>query len=83
MIVSVLFFAKSRESTGCAQRSFELREGASTLDLQQVLYATFPALQGVMKTCVLAVNQEYIQLGDSHPLRESDEVAVIPPLSGG
>jgi molybdopterin converting factor subunit 1 len=83
MKVQVLFFAKSREVTGCAQCSLELQDGASTLDLQQKLFSAWPALQGVMQTCVLALNQEYIQLGDAHALSDNDEVAVIPPLSGG
>ena len=38
----------------------------------------------VIKTVVLlAVNQEYVGSGDTLELHEGDEVAVIPPISGG
>lgn len=37
----------------------------------------------VLGTCVLALNQEYVEQGAAIPLRTGDELAVIPPLSGG
>ena len=37
----------------------------------------------VAGTCVLALNQEYIAPGEPKPLKEGDELAVIPPISGG
>ena len=41
-------------------------------------------LSAVREQVVLAVRQQYVVLGDQHvSLRPGDEVAVIPPLSGG
>jgi len=83
MKVKVMFFAKSREVAGCSECVVEMEDGAQTRDLLMKLYAQYPALETVMKSCVLAVNQEYIQLDQQLPLKETDEVAIIPPLSGG
>lgn len=83
MKIKVLFFAKSREVAGCAECLVDVSDGATTTDLLQELYARYPTLETVMKTCVLAVNQEYVQLDQSMVLSASDEIAIIPPLSGG
>ena len=40
-----------------------------------------PALDSVLRSAVLAVNQEYVT--ENVALRDGDEVAVIPPISGG
>lgn len=52
----------------------------STLVTSCVSLGRLQALAGVL---VLAVNQEYVDMDASLQLQESDEVAVIPPLSGG
>lgn len=81
--IKVLFFARSREVTGVSEESFGLSEPADSRALLAALLAKYPQLESVMKTCVLALNQEYVGAGEVVPLSESDEVAVIPPLSGG
>jgi molybdopterin synthase catalytic subunit len=83
MHIEVLFFAKSKEVVGKASQDLELPEGTDTLALQQQLVAKFPGLESVLRTCVLAVNLEYLGQGESVQLKAGDEVAIIPPLSGG
>lgn len=55
----------------------------SSEGLREQLARRHPGLASVLRTCVLAVNQEYVRQGERVALAQGDEVAVIPPLSGG
>lgn len=88
--VTVLFFAASRDAAGGATReTVALAAGGAnnappTTDaLLAALVERHPALEAVLRSCVLALNQEYVARGEGRPLRDGDEVAVVPPLSGG
>jgi molybdopterin synthase catalytic subunit len=83
MLVRVLYFARAREVAGAAEESLELPGGCGTAALLAALRARHPGLEGVLRSCVFAVNQEYVALDQEVPLKEGDEVAIIPPLSGG
>lgn len=79
MTVRVLFFAYLRERCGSREITVELPAGASLEDLWQTLrcrYENFGA-----ERLRFAVNQVYVD--NSHTLQENDEVALIPPVSGG
>lgn len=81
--VNVLYFAKSREVAGVSQECFQLADSATTKVLVEAIVERHPAIQSVLKSCVLALNQEYVKLNETIPLKSGDEVAVVPPLSGG
>jgi molybdopterin synthase catalytic subunit len=83
--VKVLYFARSRDVTGVGEEEVALPAGsrADTGALLAALLARHPGLASVMHTCVLALNQEYLGAGEDAPLADGDEVAIIPPLSGG
>lgn len=83
MKVRVLFFAASREAAGKSEEEVELAEGATTSTLLQHLVRAYPSLDSVMRSCVFAVNQAYAPPSEDLPLKQGDEVAIIPPLSGG
>lgn len=83
MKVTILYFAVSREAVGKDREELQLAEGWTTHALHQQLVNTYPRLQSVMKSCVFAVNQEYVALSEDLQLKDGDEVAIIPPLSGG
>lgn len=83
MKVRVLFFAASREAAGRNEEEIELSNGATTSTLLQHLVQCYPGLESVMKSCVFAVNQEYVPISQGAELKDNDEVAIIPPLSGG
>lgn len=83
MKVNVLYFAVSREVVGKSQEELELTDGSSTDGLLKQLVEMYPGLQSVLKACVLAVNQEYVPPSQDLALKDGDEVAIIPPLSGG
>ena len=83
MRLKVLFFARSREIVGASELALELGDGATTSTLLERLLREHPGLQEVMRACVFAVNQEYVSKDEAAPLKDGDEVAIIPPLSGG
>jgi molybdopterin synthase catalytic subunit len=76
MKVAVRLFAALRERAGAREAALELDEGALVDDV-------WPALgRGEEPTgLVYAVNRAYVERGT--PLADGDEVALIPPVSGG
>jgi len=81
MKVYVLFFGITHDLTGCAQEQVELPEGESLEGLRRRYESRFPRLLSVGSSLLLAVNQE-IAKGFTI-LRDGDEVAFMPPVSGG
>ena len=43
----------------------------------------YPQLEELRGSFVFSLNQEYLAPGEEQPLKGGDEVAVIPPISGG
>ena len=80
MRISVRFFAMYRERAGTSQVDMDLEEGATPESLLVQLQGAFPSLSPV-RSALIAVNSEYAD--PNAPLHEGDEVAFIPPVSGG
>jgi molybdopterin converting factor subunit 1 len=83
MNVKCLFFAASKDATGVHEKALTIDKGTKTDALIQNLIEQFPALRPIFQSAVLAVNQEYIDPESPIELKEGDEIAVIPPISGG
>ena len=81
MKVKVLFFGIARDLTGFSQEFVELGEGEQLDSLRRLYELRFPGLSDMARSLVAVVNQE-IALPDE-PLKEGDEVAFLPPVSGG
>ncbi|CAL8318206.1 unnamed protein product [Lota lota] len=82
--VTVLYFAKSAELTGLRLEVVPLPVATSSGQLWAVLLELHPSLAALQDHVVLAVRQQYIPPGNqSIILADGDEVAVVPPLSGG
>jgi len=77
--VRVRLFASFREAAGTAHLTSELDHGARVSDLLAQLAERIPAL-GATRGLV-AVNQTYVD--PDTVLHNGDEVALIPPVSGG
>ena len=60
---------------------FALEEDATVADLVAEVTRRYPNLSPDPPRIVVAVNREYVD--HSHPLKEGDEAAFIPPVSGG
>jgi molybdopterin synthase catalytic subunit len=80
MKVSVRLFAGLRERAGAQHVELELPDGAVVEDL---LAAMGQTAVGALHPgeCVVAINREYA--GAREPVRPGDEVALVPPVSGG
>jgi len=74
VIVSVRLFAGLRERAGADRVQVELPDGARVADLLE-------AMELAPRSCVVAINREYADA--AAPVREGDEVALVPPVSGG
>lgn len=81
MKVTVRFFALYRERAGMSESDWTLPENATLVDLLLEIRQTHPNLAPPDIDIVAAVNEEYAE--GSYTLHEGDEVALIPPVSGG
>jgi MoaE-MoaD fusion protein len=81
MNLRLKLFATLRERAGASNLDREFTDGASVGDIWRALTREFPALAGQDEALSFAVNQEYVK-PDFRPL-DGDEVAFIPPVSGG
>lgn len=81
MRVRVLFFGRLKDITGCAEDWAELDDGARLEDLFARYGRQFPALAAFRPSLVASVNQEFAEWRVA--LRAGDEVAFLPPVSGG
>lgn len=80
--VKILFFAKSREIVGKQVEVFNVPKKLSYERLLEILTEKF-CLEKIKNNIILAINEEYCEKGQTLTLKEGDEIAVIPPLSGG
>ena len=78
--VSVLLFGITRDLTGQSAVSVSLDPESRVVDLLGKLHQQFPALAGI-RSLLIAVNGEYAE--PEQMLGPTDEIALIPPVSGG
>jgi MoaE-MoaD fusion protein len=81
MHVRVLFFGRLKDIVGRSEESAELSEGARVEDLFARYGNSFPELARFRSSVVASVNQEFTEW--RAPLSPGDEVAFLPPVSGG
>ncbi len=81
MRVTVLLFARLRDIAGEAQLARELAPGATIGDVWRQLAGEFPELSAYERSISSAVNADYARM--DHRVHDGDEVAFLPPVSGG
>lgn len=81
MLVRVLFFGGLREALGTKESVEELPDGATLGRLRESLAARIAAMRALEGRLRIAVNQEFAE--DGAVLKDGDEVALLPPVSGG
>ncbi|XP_060617460.2 molybdopterin synthase sulfur carrier subunit [Anolis sagrei] len=82
--VEVLYFARSAELAGVRTETISVPQHITSLQLWEEIVKKHPSLAAIQDQVVFAVRQEYVLLGEQLlDLRSGDEVAIIPPISGG
>ena len=81
MRVRVLFFGILKEIVGKPADEIDLPDGASVRDVLARYESHLPRLKESLPSLALAVNQEYA--GPDTKLKPDDEIALLPPVSGG
>lgn len=77
----ILYFAQLRDATGCSEEDLPVQESLSTPELWDKLIERHPALAKYRSNVRMACNQEYLTASET--ITDQDEVALIPPVSGG
>jgi molybdopterin synthase catalytic subunit len=81
MMIRLRLFASVREIVGQRELTLILPEGTTAAALLERIARDHPRLKTLAPTLLLAVNREYVEGGTI--LVDGDEVALIPPVSGG
>lgn len=79
--MTVRLFARLREIAGGAETTMELPDGSTAGDAWRALTRRHPDLDAYSSSVSCAVNEDYAR--PATPLRDGDEVAFLPPVSGG
>jgi molybdopterin converting factor subunit 1 len=79
--VTVRLFARLRELTGATELPRQLPDGSTAQDAWNALAREFPGLAAYSASISCAVNESYARF--TTPLQDGDEVAFLPPVSGG
>jgi molybdopterin converting factor subunit 1 len=81
MRVTVRLFARLRDLAGSGELVRDLSGPATVQTVWRSLVAEMPALQDYERTMSVAVNADYSKM--SAAVSDGDEVAFLPPVSGG
>ena len=79
--VAVRLFARFRDRAGTDEVSVSLPADSPVSALRDQLARTWPDLAGLVARSAVAVNEQYA--ADDAVIRQGDDVALIPPVSGG
>jgi len=79
--VKVLFFGQLKDIAGQSEEMLDLPEGATLKDVFEHYAAIYPRMQEIRGSVVIACNQNFAEA--STTVLDGDEVAFLPPVSGG
>jgi molybdopterin synthase catalytic subunit len=81
MHIKVLFFGLLKDVCGRTEEAITVPEGSTAGTVFDYYSAAFPRLRELASSIVLARNHEFAS--PAEPLTEGDEIALLPPVSGG
>jgi molybdopterin converting factor subunit 1 len=81
MRVTIRFFARLRDITGTPELTREAVPGATVASIWQQVVTEFPDLAKYERSISSALNADYARMDQQ--VRDGDEIAFLPPVSGG
>ena len=81
MRVTIRLFARLRDLAGCGELSCDVAPGARVSDVWRSLAERHPGVLPYASSVSAAVNADFARM--DAPVAEGDEVAFLPPVSGG
>ena len=81
MRITVRLFARLRDITGAAELPRDVVAGATIGTVWRQLVSEFPDLASYERSISSAVNADYARM--DHTVHDGDEIAFLPPVSGG
>jgi molybdopterin converting factor subunit 1 len=81
MMIRLKMFAILRDRSGVTETEIEVADGAIVAAAIEEAGKRYPAIANLLPKAAAAVNLAYVER--SAMLREGDELALIPPVSGG
>ncbi len=82
VLTTIKFFAFLVEKTNKTEIKLNLQQCRTVGEVRELISSEFPEIAVDLSTCMLAVNMEFQQDQDVLP-EKIEEIAVIPPVSGG
>jgi molybdopterin converting factor subunit 1 len=79
--VTVRLFARLRDIAGASELARDVNAGATIGDVWRQLAGEFPGLAEYERSISSAVNADYARM--DHGVSDGDEIAFLPPVSGG
>ena len=81
MRITVRLFARLRDIAGVPELTRDMPDGATAADVWRALVGQYPEMARYDSSISTAVNADYAKM--STVLADNDEVAFLPPVSGG
>jgi molybdopterin converting factor subunit 1 len=81
MSIRILFFASLADATGMSETELEAVDYPDVASIYARFAKDFPKLKAYRKSILYAINQEFAR--PDSPVSDGDEVAFLPPVSGG
>lgn len=81
MRITVRFFAVLKDRAGLSESALDLPEGCTISMALESLSKQYPAIRRDLQRAAFAVNRTYVK--PDSILNDNDELALIPPVSGG
>lgn len=81
MKVRVRLFAEFKRVAGCDRFDLDIPQTATVGDVVEAARAQFPKLRNYEKSTLVARGLDFAEAGE--PVREGDEISLMPPVMGG